>query len=191
MGPLMHANTNPDRPSSSLLYRLISGDDTEPVTTAVVPATVARTGGASQSIRTTRRQHAKLMSTLRWQIEQDLMALFGTRRMSCDTDLNAWPMVRRSVLNYGIPDLSGSTGSSIDTRRLQRELVDAIKCYEPRLKPETLTVTCQVREHTNEGVLVQIEAMFGPADALESFALGLSICLGSGQCRKIPARQAA
>lgn len=190
----MHSDSDLDRPSSSLLYRLVGNGVGEGDGGAKKHASKnhALKGHASTGrMGMTRREHAKLMAVLRWQIEQDLLALFATRRMSSDTDLSDWPLVERSVLNFGIPDLSGITGSGLDTRRLQRELVAAIKYYEPRLKSETLKVTCHVHEHGTNDVVVLVEALFGPNDAMESFAMAVSICLGSGQCRRINERQAA
>ena len=165
------------RPTSSLLYRLIGTEGEDP--------------NAPVGVRVSRRQQSRRMDELRRQIERDLQALFETRHLSADTDLSAWPNVQQSVLNYGIADLSGTTGSSIDPRQLQRELLVAIKRYEPRLKPETLTVKCDVHEYGTNDLLVRIEALFGPADALEMFSMGVSICLESGQCRRMENRLTA
>ncbi|TWU56288.1 type VI secretion system baseplate subunit TssE [Rubripirellula reticaptiva] len=183
-----------DHPTSSLLDRLIGNNDVSNGALRLANGTTAGevSSAASSPVAVTsptagltRRQHAKQLAILRSQIERDLLALFGTRRLSEDTDLSAWPLVQKSVLNYGVPDLTGSTGSGVDVRRLQRELTDAIKCFEPRLRPATLTVTCRVNEHSTDELSVDIEALFGPSDALESFAMGISINLGSGQCRAV------
>jgi type VI secretion system protein ImpF len=181
-----------DRPTSSLLDRLIGDKDTpnDSVTWTTVVASSDGAGTASvPNTSLTRRQRGQQIAVLRSQIERDLLALFGTRRLSEDTDLSAWPMVQRSVLNYGVPDLSGSTGSSLDIKRVQNELTDAIKCFEPRLKPETLTVTCRINESVRGELGVDIEALFGPADALESFAMGISINLGNGQSQRTEANR--
>ncbi|QDT03968.1 Gene 25-like lysozyme [Rubripirellula lacrimiformis] len=186
----MLPNQRIDRPTSSLLDRLIgnhdgadvavrfarsqaAGEETSAMASSIVP---------SSNATITRRQQRKQIGILRTQIQRDLLALFATRRLSEDTDLEAWPLVRNSVLNYGIPDLSGSTGSSINTGKLQQELTSVIKSFEPRLRPDTLTVTCRVNEFSIGDLTVDIEALFGPADGLETFAMGIAINLGSGQC---------
>ncbi len=122
------------------------------------------------------------MSILRAQIERDLLALLGTRQMMSEAELKAWPLVESSVLNYGIPDLSGTTASSIDTGKLQKTLARIIRRFEPRLHPDSVSVSCRVGSPARNDVRVEIEALFGPEDALESFAMGVSICLGSGHC---------
>tara|TARA_R110002111_G_scaffold233417_1_gene294486 strand:+ start:245 stop:667 length:423 start_codon:yes stop_codon:yes gene_type:complete len=139
----------------------------------------------------TRRGRANQLAAVRQQIQRDLLMLLSTRRMAADTDLSAWPLVAKSVLNFGIPDLAGITSSSMDLRRLQKDLVQAIKNFEPRLHPESLTVSCHIGAGSPNDLLVEIEALFGPADALESFAMGISICLSDGQCLPVNKRNAA
>lgn len=174
----MASNEPIEQPSSSLLDRLIRGESGGGGDVRVMPNSRSP-GGVS---RQQRRQHMAILSS---QIERDLLALFGTRRMSEDTDLSAWPLVQKSVLNYGVPDLTGMTSSGLDLRHLQREFTEAIRRFEPRLRPDTLDVTCQLNEYVRGDVIVQIQALFGPSDALESFAMGISICLGNGQCQKV------
>lgn len=121
------------------------------------------------------------MSVIRNQITDDLVTLLGTRHMAADTDLSAWPWVARSVLNFGVPDLSGSTASGIKIAKLESDLLRAIRLFEPRLHQESVVVKCRVDSESNGMVLVNVEALFGPRDAPEAFAMGVSICLGSGQ----------
>lgn len=167
-----------EQPSSSLLDRLIRGEtDGEGHLRSV-----ANPGSSGVATRQQRRQHMAILSS---QIERDLLALFGTRRMSEDTDLSAWPLVQKSVLNYGVPDLTGLTSSGLNLPHLQREFAEAIRRFEPRLRSETLKVTCHLNEYLRGDVILQIEALFGPSDALEAFAMGISICLGNGQCQKV------
>ena len=157
------------RPSSSLFDRLINDADE------------GLAVGLGQKM--TRRHRTAQLAVLRGQIQRDLFDLLSTRRMAADTDLSAWPMIEKSVLNYGIPDLSGTTGSSIDLRKLQRDLADVIKDFEPRLLPDTLAVTCRISDGPHQDVLVDIDALYGVDDELESFTVGIAISLGSGECR--------
>lgn len=166
----MQELTDSHRPSSSLFDRLVKEE--------------RETARVVIGEKVSRRQRASQLAILRSQIERDLLTLFGTRRISADIDLSAWPRIETSVLNYGVPDLSGTTGSSINTRQLQRQLTDVIKWFEPRLQPDTLNVTCKVNNGAVCDVVVEIEALFGIDDDLESFAMGISICLQSGQCSR-------
>lgn len=178
----MMSSTEPiEQPSSSLLDRLIRGESDD----GRLVRGVANPGSPGGVTRQKRRQHMAILSS---QIERDLLALFGTRRMSEDTDLSAWPLVQKSVLNYGVPDLTGMTSSGLDLPCLQREFTEAIRRFEPRLRSETLDVTCRLNEYLRGDLIVQIQALFGPSDAMEAFAMGISICLGNGQIQKVTPR---
>src|SRR6185436_16589655 len=49
--------------------------------------------------------------------------------------------VRQSVLNYGLPGLSGKGASSLDITDLTRAIREAILYFEPRILPATLQVS--------------------------------------------------
>jgi type VI secretion system protein ImpF len=71
---------------------------------------------------------------------RDLAWLLNTVSLESIFDLSGYPEVRRSVLNYGMPDISGQTSSSIDPNHLQKELERVIYEFEPRILPNTLKV---------------------------------------------------
>lgn len=73
-------------------------------------------------------------------VREALSALFNATALDAVMDLTDHPQARSSVLNYGLPDLSGRTASSIDHSVLERQLRQAICTFEPRLRPETVTV---------------------------------------------------
>jgi type VI secretion system protein ImpF len=53
---------------------------------------------------------------------------------------DAHPLAARSVLNFGLPPLSGQLASRVDVGMLERSLRDAIARFEPRILAETLRV---------------------------------------------------
>jgi type VI secretion system protein ImpF len=55
-----------------------------------------------------------------------------------------WPHARRSVINFGLPALSGQTASTVEIQDLERDLKQAILDFEPRILPETLEVRALV-----------------------------------------------
>ena len=83
---------------------------------------------------------------LRAAVLRDLAWLFNTSRLDAVQDLSDYPEVRRSVLNYGIPDLTGHTASSIDTKDLERMLRQAVLEFEPRLLRDSLRIRLDVNE---------------------------------------------
>ena len=52
----------------------------------------------------------------------------------------AFPQAARSVLNFGLPPLSGQLASRIDIGVLERAMREAMLRFEPRLLPEALQV---------------------------------------------------
>jgi type VI secretion system protein ImpF len=77
---------------------------------------------------------------LRESVVRDLGWLLNSVRLGATQDLAAYPYVARSVLNFGLPDLTGRTLSSIDLPELQAELRQAIVHFEPRLLPSSVAV---------------------------------------------------
>jgi len=86
---------------------------------------------------------------LRAAVLRDLAWLFNTARAEPDPanadprEVAAWeeaPDARRSVLNFGIPALSGTTVSSLQFAELERSIHRAIEEFEPRIDPKTLVV---------------------------------------------------
>ena len=71
---------------------------------------------------------------------RDLAWLFNTTRLEASVDLSSAPQVRRSVINFGLPALSGRSASSVDIAELERSIRQALIDFEPRILPETLRV---------------------------------------------------
>jgi type VI secretion system protein ImpF len=55
-------------------------------------------------------------------------------------ELEAFPQVAASVLNYGLPPMSGQMASRIDINLLERTIRDAIIQFEPRVMKASLEV---------------------------------------------------
>ena len=87
------------------------------------------------------REH-RVMSKrqLRQAVLRDLAWLFNSTRLESGVDLSKVPDVRRSVVNFGLPALSGRVASSLDVTELERAVRQAILDFEPRILPESLRV---------------------------------------------------
>ena len=77
---------------------------------------------------------------LRQSVLRDLAWLFNATRLEGETDLTQAPFVRLSVLNFGLPAMSGKVSSSLDVTDLTRAIRDAILTFEPRILPQTLDI---------------------------------------------------
>lgn len=83
---------------------------------------------------------------LREVVRRDLGWLFNAVNIASVEDLSPYPQVARSVVNYGLPDLSGRTSSGTDALQLERMLRQVIRDFEPRILPGTLRVKLVVDE---------------------------------------------
>ncbi|HMI87905.1 MAG TPA: type VI secretion system baseplate subunit TssE [Polyangiaceae bacterium] len=79
-------------------------------------------------------------SRLRESVRRDLSWLFNTVNLAATQDLQDYPEVERSTLNFGLPDLAGRTASSIDKLTLERLLRRAVWDFEPRLTRQAVSV---------------------------------------------------
>ncbi len=92
----------------------------------------------------TREQRVMSKSKLRQAVLRDLAWLFNATRLSSEADLARMPHVRRSVVNFGMPPLSGRALSSLDVAGLERSIRQVIEDFEPRILPESLQVKALV-----------------------------------------------
>ena len=88
----------------------------------------------------TREQRILSLPKLRKSVMRDLMWLLNTGSLEATDDLSQYPEIRRSVLNYGIPDLTGVKASSVDPAALERLLRQSITNFEPRISSKTLKI---------------------------------------------------
>lgn len=75
-------------------------------------------------------------------VKRDLTWLFNSQNMCMDEELEEnYSNIESSVLNYGMPDLTGKTASSVNIFHLEKALKQMILRFEPRIIPKTLNVT--------------------------------------------------
>lgn len=95
---------------------------------------------------------------LRAAVLRDLAWLFNATRPSESIDWERFPDAERSVLNFGLPALSGETSATLDVTALEASIRRAIVDFEPRIDPASLQVDAVASdttiEHRNQ---IQIE----------------------------------
>jgi type VI secretion system protein ImpF len=80
------------------------------------------------------------LGKLREVVKRDLAWLLNTCHLAATEDLSEYPEVARSVLNFGVPDLTGVSLNSIDVGALERMVRQAIIDFEPRILRDTVRV---------------------------------------------------
>jgi len=77
---------------------------------------------------------------LRESVLRDLAWLLNATQLEAVQGLTNVPFARKSVVNFGLPPLSGKTASSLDVTDLTRAIREAILTFEPRILPPTLEI---------------------------------------------------
>ena len=91
-------------------------------------------------------QRALSVKKLRRSVLRDLSWLFNTSNLATTQDLEPYPEVAKSVLNYGMPDFAGHPVSGLDLVTIERQLKDAICDFEPRILRNSIRVHMVVDE---------------------------------------------
>jgi type VI secretion system protein ImpF len=131
--------TTGERLQPSLLDRLTDYDPTNP--------------------KETRDQRVMTLQQIRQAVQRDLASLMNCCALSTTEDLSDYPHAERSVINFGIADLSGRFISGTDTGTLERLLQAAVATFEPRILPGTVRVrvTTSPDEVNNRAMVFEIE----------------------------------
>jgi type VI secretion system protein ImpF len=96
-----------------------------------------------------RERRVLSMRALRQSVQRDLAWLLNANGLSSVQELTDYPYVASSVINYGLPDITGKTASGIDAAQLERLVRDAIWNFEPRILHDSVRVSSiQVEETT-------------------------------------------
>lgn len=105
---------------------------------------VASSDEAGQRVVNGRRSAGRAPITeaqLRREVGRDLESLLNTVAMESADDLEAFPMVRRSVLNFGLPDVAHRTIDEEGVFNIKDEIRVALMNYEPRLAPDSIVAS--------------------------------------------------
>ncbi len=75
---------------------------------------------------------------LRRNVLRDLAWLLNCTNLHSIQDLDGYPEVKKSVINFGLADIAGRTVSTVDAETVEYALLEAIRTFEPRILPDTL-----------------------------------------------------
>jgi type VI secretion system protein ImpF len=111
----------------------------------------------------------------------DLGALVDTINLASATDIEGLSYVKKSVLNYGLDDLTHITVESNDVAEIGKQLKAAILHHEPRLSPDSLAVERAEDDDVNQRVRfrVRAELLSKPLDIPIEFVAEVDV--GSGK----------
>ncbi|WP_251972949.1 type VI secretion system baseplate subunit TssE [Sphaerotilus microaerophilus] len=111
----------------------------EPGTGPITPATPAAPAAAAAPVGIDDHR-VMTKAELREAVLRDLAWLFNAVQSLLPAEVQRTPALGDSVLNYGLPALSGQLASRIDVPWLERAMRQAILRFEPRIIAATLSV---------------------------------------------------
>jgi len=98
---------------------------------------------AGERVIAGRRSAARTAITepmLRREVARDLESLMNTIAMESTEDLQRFDYVRKSIVNFGLPDVTHRSIDEFSSEDIGEEIRSALTRYEPRLIPETIRV---------------------------------------------------
>jgi type VI secretion system protein ImpF len=98
---------------------------------------------AGERVVTSRKLRPRQVITeplLRREVARDLDALLNAVALESTIDMEDAPHVRRSILNFGLPDIALRTIDETAVDEIPDEIRTAIANFEPRIAPDTLRI---------------------------------------------------
>lgn len=133
-----------------------------------------------------RERRAFSMVDLRRAVRRDLEWLLNTISLDAVTPLDAEPAVRDSVINFGMPALSGITPNQAGRAVVQKRLREVILAFEPRILADTLRIVLEQDEddpdgHLDGSLVFRIEGMLWGQPLPEALYLRTEVDLDRGK----------
>jgi type VI secretion system protein ImpF len=132
----MATGNRKDRLSPPLMYAFRSAHEARDATTRIDQRDEA--GERVISGRRTAGRSPITEPLLRREVARDLEALMNTVAFESSQDLTDFEGVRKSVLNFGLPDIVHRTIDEGSVSDVKSEIETVLKHFEPRLEPGTI-----------------------------------------------------
>ena len=87
----------------------------------------------SGSLKETRDSRVIDLNRLREIIQRDLSWLLNTHNAESHFDAEKYPLVARSVLNYGLAEVAGEYSTMEKSEAIRRSIEQAVSNFEPRI----------------------------------------------------------
>jgi type VI secretion system protein ImpF len=126
---------------------------------------------------------------LRRDLSIDLVALMNTINLESTVDLDRLDHVRRSIVNYGLPDITHLTSEEVGVDAIRERLVRALMDFEPRIISDSIQVekTVKVSEVDQRVQFsVSCEMFCTPVDLAVDFVAELEISSGKVNLTRLP-----
>jgi type VI secretion system protein ImpF len=104
-----------------------------------------------------RERRVLSVRSLREGVLRDLAWLLNTTNLLSVSDVPRLPHLASSVLNYGMPDMSGASLANMSAADLERAIRQAIWDFEPRLIRSSVTVKVVPQQESISKIMFEIQ----------------------------------
>lgn len=118
---------------------------------------------------------------LRREVSRDLEVLMNTINLAASTDLHDHPEVRRSILNFGFPDVTHRSIDEVSVEDIRYEIEAALRAFEPRIASDTIEVVRDDairREELKIRFVVRADLTCDPVNVPVEFVADLEVDTG-------------
>ena len=130
-----------------------------------------------------RDQRVLSANRLRECVLRDLGWLFNSTRLPEREEVERYPFAAHSLINFGLPPLTGATARSVDMEALERNLRQTVADFEPRIFRQSLRVRPELTEErmSHNALTFEIEGDLWAQPLPLQLYLKTEIDLESGQ----------
>ena len=137
----------------------------------------AKTDSATSRAMTGRKFRQSVLRDLAW--------LLNAHAHPRNDGIGDFELVAKSVLNYGIPEVTGVTESHTTCPELERMVRSAILAFEPRINPATLSVSAKPKgdgSSPGNNVVLEIKGDIRVHPLSEPIYVKTNVDLDTGHC---------
>ena len=143
------------------------------------------TDDAPDKTEESRSQRVMSLQRYRRAVLRDLSWLLNTYANAELNGYDAYEEIQSSVLNFGVQNVAGMTATSLDINEMQYELTDAIRRYEPRVIPNSISIemALDTEEMSNRALRFEIRGDLWAQPIPESLFIKTELDLETGKCK--------
>ncbi len=130
-----------------------------------------------------RNERVVSIARYRRAVLRDLSWLFNSKAHTPGEIIGESEVASHSVLNYGVRDMCGMDASSMAPQVLERQLLQAIRDFEPRILRNSLNVTVSSDASQYNRISFEIRGELWARPAVDRLYVKTELDLETGQCQ--------
>ena len=132
-----------------------------------------------------RNQRVMSAQKYRQAVLRDLAWLLNTYANAEQDGLDEFAEIPSSVLNFGVQSVAGMTASSLSVEDMRYRLTEALRRFEPRIMPNTISIVMTVdkEEMSSRSIRFEIRGNLWTQPIPESLFIKTELDLEPGKCK--------